>query len=138
MKMDTKEDPDAQENWPSSPYKVLQHISEEAVRVAGEALQSVYTGSSKEASLGLGHRRSQSEVVNGLHRRSNSFHKLKSQVQKAWRGVSNLREQGCRSSFNPEILANQKRQWYQIHSKTLVCQWNFLACSSLLIFSVYA
>ncbi|XP_059626112.1 uncharacterized protein LOC132269098 isoform X2 [Cornus florida] len=114
--METKEDGDAQE---VSPYQVLQQISEEAVRVAGEKIQSVYSGSSNIPPLPPVHRRSQSEVLTAVHRRNNSFQRWKSQVQKALRWGSNLREPSCCSSFNPEVLANQKRQWYQFHSKTL-------------------
>ncbi|KAL9677568.1 hypothetical protein QQ045_005801 [Rhodiola kirilowii] len=106
-----------QADRPPSPYQVLQHISEEAVRVAGEALHSVYSNS--PSPIGLGHRRSHSEVVNGFHKRSNSFQRLKSHMQKALRWGSNLREEGCSPCFNPEILANQKRQWYQFHSRAL-------------------
>lgn len=124
--MEKKEDDSAQEERPSSSYCVLQHISEEAVRVAGEALQGVYPRSSPEP--GPGHRRSQSEVLNGLHRRSNSFQKLKSQVQRAWRWGGFSREEGYRCSFNPEVLANQKRQWYQYHSKSAVLFILFLSC----------
>ncbi|KAL7200967.1 hypothetical protein ACSBR1_032810 [Camellia fascicularis] len=120
--METKEDGDAQEEWPTSPYQVLQHISEEAVRVAGEAIQSVYVGSSPnniQPSEPPGHRRSQSEVLTKVHKRNNSFQRLKTHMQKALRWGSNSREQTLFSSFNPEILANQKRQWYQLHSKSL-------------------
>uniref|UniRef100_F6HZS1 Uncharacterized protein n=1 Tax=Vitis vinifera TaxID=29760 RepID=F6HZS1_VITVI len=70
--------------------------------------------------LGPGHKRSQSEVVTGKHRRSNSFHRWKSHMQRALRWGSNPQDQGSQSTFNPEILANQKRQWYQLHSKTPV------------------
>ncbi|CAL5353570.1 unnamed protein product [Camellia sinensis] len=120
--METKEDGDAQEEWPTSPYQVLQHISEEAVRVAGEAIQSVYVGCSPnniQPSEPPGHRRSQSEVLTKVHKRNNSFQRLKTHMQKALRWGSNSREQTLFSSFNPEILANQKRQWYQLHSKSL-------------------
>ncbi|KAK4761765.1 hypothetical protein SAY87_029649 [Trapa incisa] len=113
-----REDAEVQEERPPSPYWPLQQISEEAFRVAGEALQSVYNGSPSISPLAPGHRRSQSEVLSSVHRRSNSFQRLKSQVQKAWRWGSNLQEESHRSNFNPEILANQKRQWYQLHSKT--------------------
>ncbi|KAA8550691.1 hypothetical protein F0562_002375 [Nyssa sinensis] len=117
--METKEHGDAQEDCSSSPYQVLQHISEEAVRVAGEALQSVYLGSSGIPPLAPGHRRSQSEVLTATDRRNNSFQKWKSQMQRALRWGNSSQEQSWRSSFNPEVLANQKRQWCQRHSKTL-------------------
>lgn len=66
------------------------------------------------------HRRAQSEVI--VHRRSNSFQRLKSHVQRAWRWGSGPggREEGRGAAgFNPEILANQKRQWYQHRSKVM-------------------
>lgn len=113
--MDTKEE----EDKASSPYNVLQQISEEAVRVAGEALQGVYSHSNSSSNLtGPRHRRCQSEVLTGGHTRTNSFQRFKCQMQRAWRWGGFSRENGYRSSFNPEVLANQKRQWYQRHSKT--------------------
>uniref|UniRef100_A0A7N1A0N7 UDENN domain-containing protein n=1 Tax=Kalanchoe fedtschenkoi TaxID=63787 RepID=A0A7N1A0N7_KALFE len=102
---------------PPSPYQVLQHISEETVRAAGGALHTVYANS--PSPVGLGHRRNHSEIVNGYHKRSNSFQRFKSHMQKALRWGSNLREEGCSPNFNPEILANEKRQWYQLHSRAL-------------------
>lgn len=124
--MDSKEDGEAHEDRPSSPIWVLQQLSEEAFRVAGEAIQSVYSGSLNTNNIpplgpghGPGHRRAQSEVLIG-HRRSSSFHRLKTQVQRAWKWGSNSREECRRSHFNPEVLANQKRQWYQLNSKALV------------------
>ena len=118
--MERKEDDDTPEEWPSSPYQVLQQISEEAVRVAGEALQIVYLGSWNVQPSGPGHRRSQSEVVTGLHRRNNSFQRWKSNVQRALRWGNSYQERNGYSAFNPEVLANQKRQWYELHSKALV------------------
>lgn len=116
--METKEeDCSDREDWETSPIDVI----EEAVRVAGEALQNVYSSSSNlpPKSKGTGHRRSRSDVVNSIHRRRNSFEQLKTQVRKAFRFGRHLRDENCRS-FNPEILADQKRQWYQSHSKTSV------------------
>ncbi|XP_059300813.1 uncharacterized protein LOC132053034 isoform X1 [Lycium ferocissimum] len=111
-----------QEELPSSPYRVLQQISEEAVRVAGEALQNVYSSSSsKFASSGVvGHRRSRSEIVtSSVHRSGSNFNKWKSQMQRALKNWgSTSQEDSSFLSFNPEVLANQKRQWYQLHSKT--------------------
>ncbi|KAK9201413.1 hypothetical protein WN944_016615 [Citrus x changshan-huyou] len=113
--MDTKEE----EDKASSPYHVLQQISEEAVRVAGEALQGVYSHSNSSSNLmGPRHRRSQSEVLTAGHTRTNSFQRFKCQMQRAWRWGGFSRENGYRSSFNPEVLANQKRLWYQRHSKS--------------------
>lgn len=124
-----------QEELPSSPYRVLQQISEEAVRVAGEALQNVYSSSSsKFSTTGVGHRRSRSETVTSSVQRSGSnFTKWKSQMQKTLRNWgSTSQEDSSFLSFNPEVLANQKRQWYQLHSKTSVCFLHFgiwTACS---------
>ncbi|KAK9206438.1 hypothetical protein WN943_016714 [Citrus x changshan-huyou] len=113
--MDTKEE----EDKASSPYHVLQQISEEAIRVAGEALQGVYSHSNSSSNLmGPRHRRSQSEVLTAGHTRTNSFQRFKCQMQRAWRWGGFSRENGYQSSFNPEVLANQKRLWYQRHSKS--------------------
>ncbi|KAM7496158.1 hypothetical protein LguiA_020572 [Lonicera macranthoides] len=108
-----------QEELPQSqsPYEVLQHISGEAVRVAGEAIQNVVSSPKVVPSpvAAVGHRRTQSEIV---HKRHNSLQRLKSHVQKAFRWGGNSKERSYCIQFNPEILANQKRQWYQLHSKT--------------------
>lgn len=129
--MDTKDDYEVQEEMSISPILVLQHISEEAFRVAGEALHNVYSGNSNfpRPGLGQGHRRTRSEVVTTAHRRNNSFQRLKSQMQKAWKWSSNSREEDYKRSFNPEVLANQKRQWYQLHTKSpvlLLIIWIFI------------
>ncbi|KAL3828102.1 hypothetical protein ACJIZ3_016904 [Penstemon smallii] len=129
MEMETREIGDIPEDWstPASPIEVLQHFSEEAVRRAGEAWHTAITGSSMLKPPILEppprHRRTRSEVVVPIYRRSNStsnFQKWKSQMQKAlhW-GSRSFREDSQYSSFDPEILANQKRQWYQFHSKSL-------------------
>ncbi|KAJ7972573.1 DENN domain containing protein [Quillaja saponaria] len=123
----TEEDAALDEDRPPSPIWVLQHLSGEACRVTGEALQSVYSGSSSSSAVGPAHRRSQSEVVGRGHRRSNSFQRLTTHVQKAWRWGSNSHEEGYPINFNPEVLANQKRQWYQLHSKTPVLNFCFSA-----------
>ncbi|KAG8370845.1 hypothetical protein BUALT_Bualt13G0025700 [Buddleja alternifolia] len=124
IKMETKETVDIQEDFsrPESPIELLQHLSEEAVRIAGS-----YSGSPISRSPTIDalqrHRRAHSEVLSSFHKRSNStsnFQKWKSQMQKAlkWGGHS-FREDSQYSPFDPEILANQKRQWYQLNSKTL-------------------
>ncbi|KAM1684326.1 hypothetical protein ACFX15_034938 [Malus domestica] len=115
--MEGKEDAEAYEEQPPSPIQVLQEISEEALKVAGETLQNVVPGNSSMPPLAPGHRRSRSEIVTTGHRRSNSFQKLKNQMQRAWRWGGNSRDD-LRLAFNPEVLANQKRQWYQLHSKS--------------------
>ncbi|XP_021763330.1 uncharacterized protein LOC110728033 isoform X1 [Chenopodium quinoa] len=110
--MELKGDVDVPEERPSSPLWVLHQISEEAVRVANEYLSSANT-----SPVWTGHKRSQSEVVNHTHRRSNSFQNLKSQISKAWRWGGNTQYENGKFSFNPEVLANQKRQWYQLHTQ---------------------
>ncbi|XP_030934070.1 uncharacterized protein LOC115959702 [Quercus lobata] len=123
--MDKKEDAEVQEENSASPVWVLQHLSAEVVRVAGDALHNVYPVSPNfqplrpEPGLGQGHRRSQSDVVPKFNGRTNSFQRLKTRMQKAWKWGSNSQEEGNWRSFNPEVLANQKRQWYQLHSKSL-------------------
>ncbi|XP_072987918.1 uncharacterized protein [Typha latifolia] len=65
------------------------------------------------------------------HMRTASFQRWRRQMQRAWKwgpaGADNnsgsiscsssSREQGFKTTMNLEMLANQKRQWYQIHSK---------------------
>ncbi|WOL09916.1 hypothetical protein Cni_G18669 [Canna indica] len=59
------------------------------------------------------------------HVRSGSFQRWRRQMQRAWRwgsagggfGGSSSREQNLRASVNLEVMANQKRQWYQIKAK---------------------
>ncbi|KAF9610657.1 hypothetical protein IFM89_023913 [Coptis chinensis] len=132
--METKEEC-LEDERPSSPYEVLQHISGEAVRVASEAIQSVYNhnnnnnnniGASNSGNVSpvvgkLGHhRRVRSESVSSSGNfRSNSFQKWKAQMQRALQRGGHKEEQYRKSSFNPEVLVNQKRQWYQHHSKQL-------------------
>eukprot|EP00268_Persea_americana_P039413 TRINITY_DN389_c1_g1_i4.p1 TRINITY_DN389_c1_g1~~TRINITY_DN389_c1_g1_i4.p1 ORF type:complete len:803 (+),score=145.03 TRINITY_DN389_c1_g1_i4:716-3124(+) len=83
---------------PSAPQKSF----EEAGRLSGESVQSLLSWTSRVASAG--------------HRRSGSFQRWKNQMQRAWKWGPGTREQGLKSAFNPEVLANQKRQWYQLHS----------------------
>ncbi|XP_027093995.2 uncharacterized protein [Coffea arabica] len=117
--METKEeDGGCQEEWPTSPMQAL----EDAVRVAGEALQGVYSSKLSLPPLspgGLVHRRTRSEILTSFQKRSNSFQRLKSHMQRALRWGSNSGEQSLSPPFNPEILANQKRQWCQVKSKSL-------------------
>lgn len=63
------------------------------------------------------------------HARSNSFQRWRWHMQRAWRwgpggGGSGLgggsREQSVRATINFEMMANQKRQWYQIKAKSRV------------------
>lgn len=115
--MELNGDVEVHEQRPSSPLWVLHQISEEAVRVANEYLSSANT-----SPVWTGHKRNQSETVNHTRRRS-SFEQLKSQISKAWRWGGNSQYENGRFNFNPEVLANQKRQWYQLH--TQVC---FILC----------
>ncbi|MCL7031108.1 hypothetical protein MKW94_013205 [Papaver nudicaule] len=105
---------------PPSPSKVSHQILEEKVGVTSpkETISTVYTGSSNMPPIAPpGHRRVKSEAVPPGHRRSNSFQKLKTQIQKAWQWGGS--QEGNRGPwfFNPEVLANQKRQWYKLHSR---------------------
>ncbi|KAI9122003.1 hypothetical protein K1719_006692 [Acacia pycnantha] len=124
--MDTKEDagPHASKNEDRdlSSASTPNQTPGEAIRADGEAFNAVYSNVSsvppKEAPA---HRRIRSEtVIEGL-RRSDSLRKLKSHVQKAWWWGGRSREYGFSSSFNLEDLANEKRLWYQLHSKTMDC-----------------
>jgi hypothetical protein len=64
------------------------------------------------------------------HVRTGSFQRFRQQMQRAWKwgpiggggggGERSPREQLLRTSLNVEAMANQKRQWYQIHSKAQV------------------
>ncbi|CAI0386275.1 unnamed protein product [Linum tenue] len=115
------------EDWSPSPYVVLQNVSEEAIRVAGNKHQSVYPGGGKahaEAPTPTSlphshHQRSQSEVLTSDAKGNNSFQKFKVHMQKALLWGGNSSEQDLLvPTFNPEVLADQKRQWYQLHSKS--------------------
>ncbi|PWA69146.1 DENN domain, uDENN domain protein [Artemisia annua] len=61
-----------------------------------------------------GHRRCRSEVVTSLNTQNNGFQRLKTHMQRAlnWGGSQE------QAFFNPEILAHQKRQWYQFQSRS--------------------
>lgn len=136
--METKEEAEGQEDRAPSPY--WYHLSdEEAMKVDGEALHAVHSGSSDPPRLPPpGHRRSQSEVSTTGHRRDNSFQRLKTQMQKAWRWGGNSRDERYRSTFNPEVLANQKRLWYQLHSKTMVFSPNSSCPFFFFIFCLFS
>jgi hypothetical protein len=63
------------------------------------------------------------------HVRTGSFQRFRQQMQRAWKwgpigggggGDRSPREQLLRTIVNIEAMANQKRQWYQIHSKAKV------------------
>ncbi|KAL6002164.1 hypothetical protein ACLOJK_037612 [Asimina triloba] len=88
-------------NLAASPSSVLHRSSEEVVGTAGGSAEGAFLWPSK-----AGHRRSAS-----------SFQRWKNQLQRAWKWGPSAREHGSKSAFNPEVLANQKRQWYQFHSR---------------------
>ncbi|KAL8143006.1 hypothetical protein V2J09_016038 [Rumex salicifolius] len=77
------------------------------------------TARSISRSSSVGHRRTQSEVVFREPKPTNSFQNFKSQIQRAWKWAGSPPEENRNFSFNPEVLANQKRQWYQLQSKSL-------------------
>ncbi|CAJ1898546.1 unnamed protein product [Sphenostylis stenocarpa] len=127
MKMELKGEAELQEERPSSPMRVLQHFSGGAFRVAGEALHNMYSnGGSGMPNMGSPgvHRRSQSELVCRGVQRNNSLQKLKSHVHRAWRWGGKSREEDSLANFNPEVMANQKRQWYRLHPKSPDCVHN--------------
>ncbi|CAM0870724.1 unnamed protein product [Alopecurus aequalis] len=59
------------------------------------------------------------------HVRTSSFQRFRQQMQRAWKwgpvagAERSPREQLLRTTVNIEAMANQKRQWYQLHSKSL-------------------
>ncbi|KAE8686060.1 hypothetical protein F3Y22_tig00111086pilonHSYRG00004 [Hibiscus syriacus] len=123
--METKEEAEENEDNPPLPPWELNHLLEEEEKegvkdkVDGEAQNLKQSRISDPSRLPpLGHRRTQSEVLAAGHRRNNNFLRMKTYMQKAlrWGGVP--KDGKYQSSFNPEVLANQKRQWYQLHSKT--------------------
>ncbi|KAK8570054.1 hypothetical protein V6N13_002755 [Hibiscus sabdariffa] len=118
--METKE---GNEDNPPSHSRELNHLFEEEDlkdKVDGEAQkteQSVNSGPSRLPPLG--HRRTQSEVLAVGHRHDNGFQRLKTSMQKALQLGGNSKDGKYHSIFNPEVLANQKRLWYQHHTKTM-------------------
>uniref|UniRef100_A0A453IZW3 UDENN domain-containing protein n=1 Tax=Aegilops tauschii subsp. strangulata TaxID=200361 RepID=A0A453IZW3_AEGTS len=62
------------------------------------------------------------------HVRTSSFQRFRQQMQRAWKwgpvggggdAERSPREQLLRTTVNIEAMANQKRQWYQVHAKIL-------------------
>ncbi|XP_058101310.1 uncharacterized protein LOC131245702 isoform X2 [Magnolia sinica] len=88
----------------TSPSSVLHQTPDEVVGTHNQTAPSTFPWASKVVSAG--HRR-----------RGSSFQRWKNQLQRAWKWGPSTREQGLKSAFNPEVLANQKRQWYQLHSQ---------------------
>ncbi|XP_039021189.1 uncharacterized protein LOC120153272 isoform X2 [Hibiscus syriacus] len=123
--METKEEAEGNEDNPPLPLWELNHLLEEEEKegvkdkVDGEAQNSKQSRISNPSRLPpLGHRRTQSEVLAAGHRRNNNFLRTKTSMQKALRWGGIPKDGKYQSSFNPEVLANQKRQWYQLQSKT--------------------
>ncbi|EFJ08411.1 hypothetical protein SELMODRAFT_448043 [Selaginella moellendorffii] len=50
---------------------------------------------------------------------NNSFNKWRRQLQKVWKWGLYPREGGKKSSFNPELLTKQKRQWIELQLQAL-------------------
>lgn len=88
----------------SSPL-MLSHTTEEVARAAVAAAQSV--------------RPSPSIVVSAKQQNNHSLQKWKRQLQKVWKWGPNTKESNWKTSFNPELLTSQKRQWYELHLQAL-------------------
>lgn len=88
----------------SSPL-MLSHTTEEVARKAVAAAQSV--------------RPSPSIVVSAKQQNNHSLQKWKRHLQKVWKWGPNTKESNWKSSFNPELLTSQKRQWYELHLQAL-------------------
>ncbi|CAA0815230.1 DENN (AEX-3) domain-containing protein [Striga hermonthica] len=117
---------DLSEDWSShasSPSEAFHQFPQEGVKVAAEEWHNGFPGSPilplpEQAPR---HRRAHSEIPSLFYKKStstSSFHRWKSQMQRALQWGGRSFQDRHYSSFDPEILANQKRQWYQIHSKT--------------------
>lgn len=125
--MGARENDVVQDDWsePPSPIEVLQQLSKEAVRMAGEAWHHAYPANTPTLQAVPRHRRARSEIVTSYYNPSGStsnFQRLKGHMQRALHMNGRCsRDDSQYSSFDPEILANQKRQWYQLNSKALVC-----------------
>jgi len=130
--MESKGEAEPQEERPSSPMRVLQHFSGGAFRVPGESLHNM-------SPMGPGgHRRCQSELGSRGADRNNNLQKLKSHVNKAWRWGGKSREEEALANFNPEVMANQKRQWYRLHPKSLVFIFFRIPSRAIFIFNKYS
>ncbi|KAE8668788.1 hypothetical protein F3Y22_tig00112285pilonHSYRG00307 [Hibiscus syriacus] len=126
--METKEEAEGQEDRSRSSIWEINPDFQEAVNEVVETQNPVQPGSTGPPRLPpSGHRRARSEFPTSGNWRSNSFHRLKTQMQKAWQWGGHLRDDWYHSSFNPEVLANQKRQWYQLSSKSMATRINLRA-----------
>ncbi|KAK8694058.1 hypothetical protein V6N13_071620 [Hibiscus sabdariffa] len=119
--MTFKEEAEGQEDKSrSSIWEINPGFEEEALNQDGETQNPVQSRSTGPPRLPpSGHRRTRSEFQIAGHSQSYSFQTLKTQVQKAWQWGGFSRDERYQPSFNPEVLANQKRQWYQLNSKSM-------------------
>lgn len=84
---------------------ILNQTTEEVARAAVVAAQSV--------------RPSPSIVVSAKQQHNHNLQKWKRQLQKVWKWGLHSQESDWKSSFNPELLTTQKRQWYALHLQAL-------------------
>ncbi|XP_039013721.1 uncharacterized protein LOC120143481 isoform X1 [Hibiscus syriacus] len=118
--METIEEAEGQVDPSQSSIWEINPDFQESMNEVGETQNPVQHGSTGPPRLPpSGHRRTRSEFPTSGHWRSNSFQRLKTQMQKAWQWGGHARDDWYQSSFNPEVLANQKRQWYQFSSKSM-------------------
>ncbi|KAG9154348.1 hypothetical protein Leryth_000784 [Lithospermum erythrorhizon] len=122
MEEDVERDMLEERRRQAAPHQLVQQLSEEELKEVGGVLPNVSASTSNTALQGFRHRHSRSEIITSFHRRSNSLRRWKYSMQKALRWGINGRDESWSSCFNPEILADQKRKWYQLHSKNLVCK----------------
>ncbi|KAK3150467.1 hypothetical protein QOZ80_3AG0233550 [Eleusine coracana subsp. coracana] len=109
-----------EENLMTTPDAGSPSREEPKSRVWSAPPSPMFSGSS-ESSSPLSQIKQQSR-----HVRTGSFQRFRQQMQRAWKwgpigggggGERSPREQLLRTTVNIEAMANQKRQWYQIHSK---------------------
>ncbi|KAL4352946.1 hypothetical protein GQ457_06G028530 [Hibiscus cannabinus] len=116
--METKKEAEGREDRSRSSIWEINPSFEEAVKEDGETQNPVQSGRTGPPRLPpSGHRRTRSEFPTLGHLRNDSFQRLKIQMQKAWQWSGNSRDERYHPCFNPEVLANQKRQWHQLNSK---------------------
>ncbi|GMJ09037.1 hypothetical protein like AT2G20320 [Hibiscus trionum] len=117
--MQTKEEAEGLEDRSrSSIWEINPGFEEEVVKEDGETHNPVQSGRTCPPRLPpSGHRRTRSEFPTLGHLRNDSFQRLKTQMQKAWQWGGTSRDERYMPSFNPEVLASQKRQWHLLNSK---------------------
>ncbi|GJN30290.1 hypothetical protein PR202_gb18583 [Eleusine coracana subsp. coracana] len=112
-----------EENLMATPDAGSPSREEPKSRVWSAPPSPMFSGSS-ESSSPLSQIKQQSR-----HVRTGSFQRFRQQMQRAWKwgpigggggGERSPREQLLRTTVNIEAMANQKRQWYQIHSKAKI------------------